>query len=238
MRILNGICVTLSLFLLFDCGCKEEKLFKIHQGSTVGIDFKNTITSTDSINALTFEYIYNGSGVGVGDFNNDGLEDLFFGGNQVSSKLFLNDGHLKFRDVTTAAGVTTKRWITGVSVVDVNQDGWQDIFLAVAGKTTKEEMRDLLFINQGVKNGMPSFKESAAEYGLDDDGYGTMGAFFDYDKDGDLDLYLLTNALESFNRNNLRPKRINGEASSTDRLYRNNGDNTFTNVSKEAGILI
>lgn len=238
MKIFNWLCVTLIFFVFFACARKEEKLFEIHQGSAVGIDFENTITSSDSINALTFEYIYNGSGVGVGDFNNDGLEDLFFGGNQVSSRLYLNGGQLNFRDVTEAAGVTTERWITGVSVVDINQDGWQDIFLVVAGKTTQEKMRDLLFINQGVKNGMPSFKESAADYGIDDDGYGTMGAFLDYDKDGDLDLYLLTNALESFNRNNLRPKRTNGEASSTDRLYRNNGDNTFTNVSKEAGILI
>lgn len=238
MKIFNWLCVVLLLSLLIGCTDKEERLFEIHQGSHVGIDFKNTIISSDSFNALTFEYIYNGSGVGVGDFNNDGLEDLFFGGNQVSSKLYLNAGQLNFRDVTAAAGVTTKRWITGVSVVDINQDGWQDIFLAVAGKTTPEEMRDLLFINQGMKDGIPTFKESAAEYGLDDDGYGTLGAFLDYDKDGDLDLYLLTNALESFNRNNLRSKRINGEASSTDRLYRNNGDNTFTNVSKDAGILI
>ncbi|HYG20772.1 MAG TPA: VCBS repeat-containing protein [Ohtaekwangia sp.] len=233
-----------SLFLIGFAlaSCKssgdKEKLFTIRHGDELGIDFVNSIATSDSVNALSFEYIYNGSGVGVGDFDNDGLADLFFGGNQVSSRLYLNKGDLKFEEVTEKAGVTTNRWITGVSVVDINQDGWMDIFLAVAGKTSPENMRDLLFINQGLTDGAPVFKESAKAYGIDDDGYGTMGAFFDYDKDGDLDLYLVRNALESFNRNNLRAKRINGEASSTDQLYRNNGNNTFENVSREAGILI
>lgn len=227
------------LFLLFGCSNPgKEKLFTIRHGKELGIDFQNTITTSDTLNALTFEYVYNGSGVGVGDFNNDGLEDLFFGGNQVSGRLYLNQGGLQFKDVTKEAGVSTDRWVTGVSVVDINQDGLLDIFLAVAGKTSPEKMRDLLFINEGIKDGIPEFKESAEAFGIADEGYGTMGAFFDYDKDGDPDLYLLTNALEKFNRNNLRPKRMNGEASSTDRLYRNNGDNTFTNVSREAGILI
>jgi hypothetical protein len=226
------------LIFVASCATKEKPLFKIHSGLEVGIDFKNSIVTSDTFNALAFEYIYNGSGVGVGDFNNDGLEDLFFGSNQATSRLYLNAGDLKFKDVTEKAGVVTNRWITGVSVVDINQDGFQDIFLAVAGLTSPDQMRDLLFINQGITDGVPQFKESAYEYGIDDEGYGTMGTFLDYDKDGDLDLYLLTNALESFNRNNLRPKRVNGEASSTDRLYRNNGNNTFTNVSREAGILI
>jgi len=189
------------------CGGKEEKLFKIHSGAAIGIDFKNSIATSDTLNALTFEYIYNGAGVGVGDFNNDGLEDLFFGGNQVTSKLYLNKGGLQFSDITKQAGVETQRWVTGVSVVDINQDGWLDVFLAVAGND-KDKMRDLLFINEGVKNGIPTFAESAHEYGIDDDGYGTMGAFLDYDKDGDLDLYILTNALESFNRNNLSTARL------------------------------
>jgi hypothetical protein len=229
---LSGYCA-----LLLSCG-KKEKLFKIHEGGELGLDFKNEIVTNDTFSALSFEYIYNGSGVGVGDFNHDGLEDLFFGGNQVSSRLYLNQGNLRFKDITKESGVTTDRWITGVSVVDINRDGLQDIFLAVAGKTAPDQMRDLLFVNQGLKDGIPQFKEMASEYGIDDEGYGTMGAFFDYDKDGDLDLYLVTNALESFNRNNLRAKRLNGEASSTDRLYRNNGDNTYTNISREAGILI
>ncbi len=238
---MNSPILSITLVVVLLASCKKDndsKLFAIRHGDEVGIDFQNTITTNDSIDALSFEYIYNGSGVGVGDFNNDGLSDLFFGGNQVSSRLYLNQGKLQFKDITKESGVTTDRWVTGVSVVDINHDGWLDVHLAVAGYTTREKMKDFLFINQGLKNGIPVFKEMAHQYGLDDDGYGTLGAFFDYDKDGDLDMYLLTNSLESFNRNNLRPKRTDGTASSTDRLYRNNGDNTFTNVSHEAGIVI
>lgn len=234
----GGFCLVFAALLFVSCNEKKGKIFVVRQGPEIGIDFQNTIVDSDTFNALTFEYIYNGGGIGVGDFNNDGLEDLFFAGNQVSSKLYLNKGDMKFSDVTDAAGVSTQRWITGVSVVDINNDGLMDIFLAVAGQANVEEMHDLLFINEGVEDGIPRFRESAKPYGIDDDGYGTMGAFLDYDKDGDLDLYILTNALESFNRNNLRAKRIHGEAASTDRLYRNNGNNTFTNVSREAGILI
>jgi enediyne biosynthesis protein E4 len=231
--------IKIGLFFFIFSGCKEqpEKLFSIRHGNKIGIDFQNTITTNDTLNALEFEYIYNGSGVGIGDFNNDGLEDIFFGGNQVSCQLYLNNGNLKFKNVTAEAGVSTNSWVTGVSVVDINKDGLLDIFLAVAGMDSTK-MRDLLFVNQGISNGIPQFKEQAHAFGIDDNGYGTMGAFFDYDKDGDLDLYLLTNALESFNRNNLRPKKVNGEAASTDRLYRNNGNNTFTNISRQSGILI
>ena len=237
----HNIHIYLALAVLlatFGCEQKENKLFAIRYGSSIGITFQNTINTNDTLNPLTYEYIYNGSGVGVGDFNNDGLDDLFFGGNQVSSRLYLNKGQLQFEDITTTAGVLTDRWVTGVSIIDINRDGWLDIFLAVAGRPGTDNMNDLLFINQGAADGVPSFKESANAFGIDDDGYGTMGAFFDYDKDGDNDLYLVRNALESFNRNNLRPKRIHGEASSTDRMYRNNGDNTFTDVSKDAGITI
>src|SRR5690349_18240738 len=130
----------LWIFLLTTClivaACSDDKkLFEIHNGSDIGIDFQNTISTNDSLNALTFEYIYNGSGVGAGDFNNDGLTDLFFGGNQVSSKLYINKGDLKFEDITEKAGVSTDKWITGVSVVDINRDGKLDIYLSVAGKT-------------------------------------------------------------------------------------------------------
>jgi hypothetical protein len=213
-------------------------LFITHSGPDLGIDFQNTLITDDSINALTFEYIYNGSGVGVGDFNNDGLADLYFGGNQVSSRLYLNKGNLQFEDVTDKSGTSTSRWITGVAVTDINGDGLDDIYLCVGGIGTAEARRNLLFVNQGVKDGVPVFREEGKAYGLADDSYSTMAAFFDYDKDGDPDMYLLNNWLEKFNRNNLRPRRLNGEAESTDKLYRNNGDNTFTDVSAEAGILI
>lgn len=234
VRFLLLIFIFLSVLACAD----KEKLFTIRRGSEIGIDFQNTIITSDSLNALSFEYIYNGSGVGVGDFNNDGLEDLFFGGNQVSSKLYVNSGNLTFIDVTEAAELVTNQWITGVSIVDINSDGLDDIYLCVAGKTDSLNRQNLLFVNQGNKQGKPFFKELAKQYGVNDDSYSTMAAFFDYDKDGDLDLYLVNNWLESFNRNNLRPKRINGEAASNDKLYRNNGDNTFTDATRQAGILI
>lgn len=239
INVLIGKCLTIIalVILQFSCEKKKETMFTIREGNDIGIDFENTITTSDSLNALSFEYIYNGSGVGVGDFNNDGLYDLFFGGNQVSSRLYLNRGDLKFEDITKKAGVSTTRWVTGVSVVDINQDGKEDIYLSVAGKS-EHNRENLLFINHGSKDGIPVFKESAHEYGIDDGSYTTMAAFFDYDKDGDPDLYLVNNWMETFNRNNLRVKRVNGEAPSTDKLYRNNGNNTFTDVSREAGIVI
>ena len=135
--------VTLVTFILFSCA-EKEKLFSIHRGGELGIEFQNTIETNDTLNALTFEYIYNGSGVGIGDFNNDGLEDIFFGGNQVSSRLYLNAGNLSFNDVTKPSGVATDRWITGVSIVDINGDGWDDIYLSVAGKTSSDNRRNLL----------------------------------------------------------------------------------------------
>lgn len=220
------------------CTKKPQTLFTTHSGPDLGITFQNTLVTDDTINALSFEYIYNGSGVGVGDFNKDGLPDLYFGGNQVSSQLYLNKGNLQFEDVTEKSGTATSSWVTGVAVVDINGDGLDDIYLCVGGIGTPETRKNLLFVNQGVEDGIPVFKEEAAAYGLADDSYSTMAAFFDYDKDGDLDMYLLNNWLEKFNRNNLRPRRVKGEAESTDRLYRNNGDNTFTDVSAEAGILI
>ena len=223
------------------CACKQDKrdtLFQVKGQQETGIDFRNNIAINDTFNALSFEYIYNGGGVGVGDFNQDGLEDLFFAGNQVSSELYLNKGNLTFEKVTAQAGLTTDRWITGVSVVDINADGLPDLYLSVGGKTSPELRKNLLFVHQGMKNGLPHFIEQAHSYGLDNDRYSTMSAFLDYDKDGDLDMYLVNNWLETFNRNNLRQRRMNGEAESTDCLYRNNGDNTFTDVSKEAGITI
>lgn len=218
----------------------ETPIFVLKQPESTGITFNNKIATSDTFNALFFEYIYNGGGVAAADFNNDGLTDLFFTGNQVSSELYLNRGDLQFEAVTDLAGVQTDRWCTGVSVVDINGDGKKDIYVSVAGfQLPAQEMENLLFINQGWdEQGIPSFREEAADYGLNDDGYSTQAAFLDYDLDGDLDMYLLTNAMESFSRNNIRPKRVNGEATSTDRLFQNNGDGSFTNVSRTTGILI
>ena len=185
-------------------------------------------------NLLNFAPIYNGAGVAVGDLNNDGLEDLFFTGNFVSSKLYINQGSLKFEDITKSAGLETTSWCNGVSIVDINADGYNDIYIAVSGSdSTKRE--NLLYIN----NGDLTFKESAKSYGLNDNGYSTHSAFLDYDLDGDLDVYVLTYGNNEGTDLTLVNKKVtDGSAISNDRLYRNNGDNTFTNVSREAGILI
>lgn len=225
--------VALGFFMI---GCKmdfrHEVGFKLLGQEETGITFNNLITETDSLNPLSHIYIYNGAGVGVVDVNNDDLPDLFFAGNLVSSKLYLNKGDLRFEDITSQAGVSTTAWCTGVSVVDINADGFQDIYVCVADREYTEKGKNLLFINQGDN----TFKEEASRYGLDDEGYSTQAAFFDYDRDGDLDLYLLTNGIEKHNHNDIRPRKLKGEGKSTDRFYRNNGDNTFTNVSREAGI--
>ena len=244
----------LALFITL-AACKEKPLFERLSSNQTGIHFANTITESDSINVLDFEYIYNGGGVAVGDVDNDGRQDVFFTGNQVSSRLYLNktqtggsdsanknrgDEPLRFLDVTEAAGVGTKLWCTGVSMVDINADGWLDIYVCTISPKRGKTAPNLLFLNQGKDaSGQVRFREVAHEMGLDDRGYSTQAAFLDYDKDGDLDMYLLTNALESYNRNQPRGPVRDGSGNSTDRLYRNDGGGpmpTFTNVSREAGI--
>lgn len=207
--------------------------FELLPSSETGITFSNDIKETIDFNPLNYLYIYNGAGVGTGDINNDGLPDLFFGGNQVPSRLYLNKGNLAFEDITETAGISKEGWATGISFIDINADGLLDIYVCIASKDTTKSANQL-YINQGDSK----FKEEAKAYGLDDSGYSTQAAFFDYDRDGDLDMYLLTNGMEQFNHSNLRPIKQNSQGISTDRLYKNNGDNTFTNVSKEAGITI
>lgn len=226
-----------SIPFLF-CACKkaDPALFQLLPPNRTGIDFANYLAEGDSLNILNYVYYYNGGGVGIGDFNNDGLEDIFFSGNEVSSRLYLNKGNLEFEDITQAAGLETTAWCTGVAVADVNADGWLDIYVCTAGYPQPEHRRNLLFINKG-KKGIPAFREMAAEYGLADTSYSTQAAFFDYDLDGDLDLYLLNHANERATLNTPLPKKTNGEGNSNDRLYRNNGNGTFTDMSREAGIL-
>lgn len=236
---MKGLWIIYSILVMLFSSCvQDEKLFRLLPAGRTGIDFNNTIAINDSINGTIFEYVYNGGGVAVGDVNNDGLKDIFFAGNQVSSSLYLNLGNFKFRDITLQSGVSTSQWCTGVSMVDINNDHLLDIYICVAGLIKGKDRNNIFFINQGLDdNGIPRFVDQASMMGLNDAGYSTMGVFLDYDKDRDLDLYLLTNAMEMSMRNALRPIRVNGEAPSTDRLYRNNGNNLFTNASAEAGIL-
>jgi hypothetical protein len=220
---------------------KSATLFQSLLAKNTGVDFANTLTESDSLNILNQANIYNGGGVGAGDFNNDGLVDLFFAGNMVSNKLYLNKGDMVFDDITAAAGVGGDgRWCTGVSVVDINADGWLDLYVSASFRSAGSLRKNLLYIHQGPgKDGIPVFRESADAYGLGDTGFSTQGIFFDYDLDGDLDLYLVTNELNDPKTPiQYRPKVVDGTARNTDKLFRNNGDGTFSNVSRQAGILI
>src|SRR2546425_10441915 len=227
--------------LLLVSGCGHESapsLFKLLTPRQTGVTFANTITPTDSLNAATDAYIYNGAGVGVGDIDNDGLPDLFFAGNMVSSRLYLNKGDMRFEDITERAGVKTNRWATGATMVDINNDGYLDIYVSVSGSERSKgaDTANLLFIN----NGDHTFTEAAARYGIADTGFTTHAVFLDYNGDGYLDLFLLNNAPKDFARGEIavHPSGARGETpGSYNQLYRNNGDGTFTNVSKETGIL-
>jgi len=227
----------LYLACLVSCHQQSDTLFQLIPAEESGITFINTITETEEFNILTEEYIYNGGGVGVADFNNDGLPDLYFTGNQVTDKLYLNKGDFQFEDVSQAAGISEVNfWSSGVSVVDINQDGLMDVYVSVTMDKDSTKRQNLLYINKGIDNGIPIFQESAKVYGLNDMGNTTQSTFFDYDKDGDLDVYLLTNVIDTKLPGSYRPKITDGTSVNNDRLYRNNGDNTFTNVSQEAGI--
>ncbi|MEQ9441398.1 MAG: VCBS repeat-containing protein [Cyclobacteriaceae bacterium] len=225
------------LFLLEGCQSKPGTLFQLMSPEQSSINFSNRIIENDTLNILKEEYIYNGGGVGIGDFNNDGLQDIYFTGNQVSNALYLNQGDMHFEDVTATAKVAGEdRWCSGVALVDINEDGWLDIYASATMKKDSLERRNLLYINNGLNDdGIPVFTESAADYGIDDTGNTTQAAFFDYDLDGDLDLYLLTNIIDTRVPTNYRDKITDGTALNNDRLYRND-NGLFVNVSKEAGI--
>jgi hypothetical protein len=227
--------------LIFLVGCTtehKETLFRSLPSTASNIHFVNQVNETDSTHSFINEFGYMGGGVGIGDFNNDGLKDIYFTGNQVSSKLYFNKGDHRFEDVTEKAGCGTSGWATGVSVVDINNDGYDDMYVCVFGKNLLERAANLLFINQ--HNG--TFKEMAAEYGLADTSYSTQAVFVDYDKDGDLDMYLTNYLLSSANANTIYPRDQTGRSLANDRLYRNEGVTgsaghpVFTDVTLAANI--
>lgn len=232
------------LSVLIACS-RPDPLFTSLDARRHGITFENTITENDMLSVLNYEYIYNGGGVGIADFNNDSLPDVYLSGNMVPNKMYLNKGDFQFEDITDAAGVAgAGKWCKGVSVVDINNDGWQDVYVCAAVKGDEQARRNLLYINQGVSAGgsTPRFTEAAAAYGLDDASNTHMAAFFDYDNDGDLDVYLLLNDLDGTYPNEFRPIRTDGSWPNTDKLLQNNWDSSkghafFTDVSAGAGIL-
>ena len=245
------------LVILMGCQEKQPKsgdntLFALLPPDSSGVHFVNRITPDDTINILTYEYLYNGGGVGIGDFNKDGFQDFFIAGSQIPGKLYINNGvssggqtGFSFKDVTETSGITRddENWIFGVSVVDINQDGLQDIYLSMGGPGNTNSFPNKLFIHQGLdRAGNPVFKEMAEVYGLADRGQSIQSLFFDFDRDGDLDMYLLTGGGFERSPNNPSPIVKDGSAVNTDRLYRNDyqagSDHpVFTNISKEAGIV-
>ncbi len=226
----------LVILLLSSCKDISNNLFTTMSDTHTHINFSNSIEENDTLNIYNFMNIYTGAGVGIGDINNDGLSDIFFAGNAVSNKLYINKGDFVFEDITNTSGTSSNKWSTGVSMIDINQDGWLDIYVCVSGAGSIENRANQLFINQKDN----TFKEQAEAYGLADTNQDTQAAFFDYDLDGDLDMFLIVNPvdykLSSVNR--IRPRKLHGESNSTDKLFRNNGNNTFIDVSSESGILI
>ena len=224
------------LLLIFFSSCKEQKLFIQVNPDHTGIHFQNRIMSSDSLNILHYLYYYNGGGVAVGDINNDGLEDIYFTSNQQSNKLYLNKGNFRFQDITDQAHVQGGgNWKTGVTMADVNADGLPDIYVCEVGRYKTLKGRNELFIN----NGDLTFTERGKEYGLNIEGFNTQATFFDYDKDGDLDMFLVNHSVhstETFADASVREKAADV---SGDKLFRNDKDGKkrlFTEVTKEAGI--
>ncbi len=232
--------VLVSLWILSSCKNETEKevstsevLFELKNNKSIGLEFSNTLVDSADFNVYKYRNYYNGGGVAVGDINNDGLQDVYMVSNQNENKLFLNKGNWKFEDITAKAGVAgTKVWSTGVTMVDINSDGNLDIYVCNSGGIKGESKENELFINKGDG----TFVESAKAYGLNDEGFSTHASFFDYDKDGDLDCYVLNNSFQSigsFNlKNNIRNVR---DELGGDKLYQNN-NGKFVDVSVKAGI--
>lgn len=241
-KIICYLCILSGLNLLSACNSasKENELFELKNNT--GIDFSNTIQDAKDMNIFNYRNFYNGAGVAIGDINNDGLADVFFTANQGSNKLYLNKGDFKFDDISTKAGfINKKQWSTGVVMVDINNDGWLDIFVSNAGNMQTDSLRkNQLFIN----NHDLTFTEKAEEYGLANSGYTTQVSFFDYDGDGDLDCFLVNNSPIPVNTLNYANKRelpaenwpvpdfLKGGG---DHLLRND-NGKFVEVTHEAGI--
>jgi hypothetical protein len=246
MLIKQSCCALMLAAIACLYSCTEHTLFEKVSSSHSGIDFTNTIVEDDTINPLDLVNLYHGGGVGAGDFNNDGLQDLYFVGNQVPSKMYLNKGDFKFEDITEDAAVEGKgRWGRGVAVVDVNSDGLMDLYVCNGIRKDSLARRNILYVNQGInKQGTPVFKDMAAEYGLDAHVESTTASFFDYDNDGDLDMYLTVNEANSSQNPNLFASG-HGDAliPSRGKLFRNDWNAekkhpSFTDVSRQAGITI
>ncbi len=242
---LAPLCAALALS---NCGTGADRepsyLFESLPAERTGIHFANRVIENDTFNILALEYVYNGGGVAVGNFNGDSLPDLYFTGNTTANALYLNRGDFRFEDVTEVAGVGgAERWSSGVAVADVNADGLDDIYVCATVLQPNRRRANLLYINEGPDDGgVPRFRESARAYGLADTSHTTSAAWLDYDRDGDLDLYVLVNHMDDKRYpNRFGARTLDGTSTRNDKLYRNdgigaNGHMTFSDVSREAGI--
>ena len=210
----------------------QSTLFESLSPQKTGVTFKNTLEETPKSNVLTYEYFYNGGGVSVGDINNDGLDDIYFTGNMKPNALYLNLGNFKFKEIAATAGVDCKGgWKTGVTMADVNGDGNLDIYVCYSGKGDPEKRRNKLFIN----NGNLTFTEKGKETGLDDPGHTTHASFFDFDKDGDLDMYLLNHNVTVIREFEYARVRETRHPYAGDKFFRNDNGH-FVDISEAAGI--
>ncbi|PJJ75397.1 VCBS repeat protein [Thermoflavifilum aggregans] len=225
------------LSILSACSHPSRKtLFKLLPASLTGVDFRNDLHEDSLHNILEYEYFYNGGGVAIGDLNNDGLPDIYFTSNRGPDKLYLNEGHMHFRDITKEAGVEgrTGGWKTGVTMVDVNGDGLLDIYVCYSGNVDGKMRENQLFINQGIdKNGLPHFREEASQYGLADSGYSTQAIFFDMDHDGDLDCLVLNHNIKTFTIQQLLQERNQVDPNAGNHLYENVNGHYIDLTAKE-----
>jgi enediyne biosynthesis protein E4 len=237
----QGIAIWILIFV-FSCSQNKKKtLFTQLSPNETNVHFQNNINPNDTFNILDYLYFFNGGGVAIGDINNDGLQDIYFTSNQGSNKLYLNKGNFQFEDITDKAGVQgSGNWKTGVTMADVNGDGLFDIYVCEVGEYKSLHGRNELFINKGTDpNGVIHFSEEARDYGLDVEGFNTQATFFDYDKDGDLDMFLVNHSVHSTDTYvDASQRKIKSDVSG-DKLFRcdkKNGKTFFTDATDEAGI--
>jgi len=239
-HIFHLICLTCCIGII---SCKTGNkpavpvLFEVLKDDKTGLHFDNKLTATENFNMFKYMYFYNGSGLAAADFNNDGLVDLFFASNQGDNKLYINEGKLHFKDASVDASLPQDSgWSTGVSVVDINNDGLLDIYVCKVGKFEILNSKNQLLICKGIKNGIPFYNDEAQQYGLDFSGFSSQAAFFDYDMDGDLDMYLLNHSIHQNSSFSPRSQFANTyNLLSGDRLFRNDGDH-FTDVTRQSMI--
>ncbi|SKB55086.1 FG-GAP-like repeat-containing protein [Dyadobacter psychrophilus] len=229
------------LITIFFASCQnKDTLFSLLKSNETGIEFNNFIDEDAENNVLAYGYFYNGGGVAAADFNNDGLVDLYFTGNMVANKLYLNKGDLEFEDISEKSGTgLNEGWKTGVSLVDINDDGWIDIFVSRAGAENPRLRSKLLYVNNGkTADGIPTFTEKSAQYGLDDQSYTTQAVFFDYDRDGDTDCFLLNHSVQKYAgfSNLIGSYREQRNEAYGNKLLRNDGGR-FSNVTDSSGIV-